>query len=248
MSPCEIFSVLSNRVRIQILGMLGSGEKNVTELARGLGLGQTHVSHNLRKLIKSKLVCMRREGQFRYYSLNVDTQSLMSLASALHPGAAVGVFQQDRLPFSFAVTDAEGRYLMAGGDVLSRLGLQESDLVGKSLFDIYRDDANVCGHMRRALAGEHLSWKAWAHGRVFDVRTLPMRGEHGMTGTVSFIFDVTPRDLAAKIFACLQPCVCKSGNESWNCCLRKEAEAIWMEYCPCGSSRVIRQCCMRDAG
>jgi len=103
--------------------------------------------------------------------------------------------------------------------------------------------------MRRALGGEELSWKAWAHGRVFDVRSAPLRDGHGeVTGSISFIFDVTPRDLTAKIFTYMQRCPCGSGKESWQCCHEAQAREIWGEYCPCGSSRVVRECCMRATG
>lgn len=249
MSPCEVFSGLSNRVRIDILGLLRQGEKNVTEIAQGLNLGQTHVSHNLRKLTSAKLVRMRREGQFRYYSLNIDTQRLLELASVMYSDGEAGIFRQDVLPFSFVVTDAQGVYVMAGGDVVRRLRIAEQDLVGKSLFDIYHDDPNVCAHMRKALSGEELSWKTWAHGRALDVRTVLLRDPQGtVTGTISFIFDVTPRDLTAKIFVYLRPCPCESGDDSWRCCFEKEAASIWTEFCPCGSSKVIRDCCMREAG
>lgn len=248
MSPCEVFSSLSNQVRIQILGILSGGERNVTEIARGLKLSQTHVSHNLRKLTGAKLVRMRREGQFRYYALNADTQTLMRLASVMHPVAVSGIFCQDRLPFSFVVTDAEGTYLMLGGDILRRYEMTEAECVGKSVFDLHSHDENICQHMRRALAGHELTWKAWTRAGVFDVRTIPLKCEQGnVTGTVSFIFDAAPRDLSAKIFVYLRPCPCESGKESWQCCLRDESMAIWEEFCPCGSSRVIRECCMRAA-
>ncbi|MFA6603252.1 MAG: metalloregulator ArsR/SmtB family transcription factor [Patescibacteria group bacterium] len=65
-----IFSALANPIRLDILHALYHGEKNVTELVRELRRDQSLVSHNLKRLVASKLIRSRKEGQFRYYSLH----------------------------------------------------------------------------------------------------------------------------------------------------------------------------------
>jgi len=68
----EPFSALANQVRLDLLVCLGDGEKNVSTLMKELGLGQTLVSHNLRKLVIVGFINDRKEGNFRYYSLNKE--------------------------------------------------------------------------------------------------------------------------------------------------------------------------------
>jgi len=68
----ELFRILANEVRLDILACLGGGEKNVSTIMKELGLGQTLVSHNLRKLVKVGFINARKEGNFRFYSLNKE--------------------------------------------------------------------------------------------------------------------------------------------------------------------------------
>src|SRR6188474_1641681 len=68
----RMFSALANKVRLDILVCLGGGEKNVSTLMKELGLGQTLVSHNLRKLVVVGFINDRKDGNFRYYSLNKE--------------------------------------------------------------------------------------------------------------------------------------------------------------------------------
>jgi len=65
-----MFGALANPIRLDILHALNDGEKNVTELVTELKRDQSLISHNLKRLTSSKLIVSRKEGQFRYYSLN----------------------------------------------------------------------------------------------------------------------------------------------------------------------------------
>lgn len=67
------FSTLANPTRLAIIEKLDESPMNVTELVDALGQEQSMVSHNLRPLVRCKLVHVRREGKHRIYSLNHDT-------------------------------------------------------------------------------------------------------------------------------------------------------------------------------
>ncbi|MDG6926533.1 MAG: helix-turn-helix transcriptional regulator [Nitrososphaerota archaeon] len=68
------FQAMSNSARMQILNLLReNGRMSVTQICSGLGMEQTHVSHNLRCLAFCGLVTASREGKSRIYSINGET-------------------------------------------------------------------------------------------------------------------------------------------------------------------------------
>ena len=67
------FSTLANPTRLAIIEKLDEGPMSVTELVDTLKQEQSMVSHNLRPLVRCKLVQVRREGKNRVYRLNKET-------------------------------------------------------------------------------------------------------------------------------------------------------------------------------
>lgn len=63
---CKAFA---SPVRIQLLDMLGKGERSVTELYRELGVTRTNLSQHLSVLRAAGVVETRREGKQTYCSL-----------------------------------------------------------------------------------------------------------------------------------------------------------------------------------
>ena len=66
----ELFKVLGDPTRMQILTALVSQELCVCDIADLLGMTQSAISHQLRLLRNSHLVKNRREGKSIYYSLD----------------------------------------------------------------------------------------------------------------------------------------------------------------------------------
>jgi DNA-binding transcriptional ArsR family regulator len=60
---------LSHEGRLQILCLLVDGEKNVTQLAEGLGTSPVNVSQQLMRLRAEGIVTTRREGKSVIYQL-----------------------------------------------------------------------------------------------------------------------------------------------------------------------------------
>lgn len=78
------FSTLANPTRLAIIEKLDVGPMNVSELVEALGQEQSMVSHNLRPLVRCKLVRVMREGKHRVYSLNHDTLDPILKSVELH--------------------------------------------------------------------------------------------------------------------------------------------------------------------
>ena len=65
-----IFKVLGDPTRLRIVVALDGGEMCVCDLAAYLGLSESAVSHQLRRMREHALVKPRREGQVLYYALD----------------------------------------------------------------------------------------------------------------------------------------------------------------------------------
>lgn len=64
-----IFKVLGDPTRLKIFEALSGGEMCVCDLAAYLGLSESAVSHQLRRMREHALVKPRRDGQVLYYAL-----------------------------------------------------------------------------------------------------------------------------------------------------------------------------------
>ncbi len=65
----EIFTLLANPYRVQILALLCKGERTVTELGEAIGARPSVVSQQLRILRLRDMVSAERRGPFHYYRL-----------------------------------------------------------------------------------------------------------------------------------------------------------------------------------
>ncbi|MCC3272516.1 metalloregulator ArsR/SmtB family transcription factor [Arthrobacter zhangbolii] len=65
----DVFAVIAEGTRREILGALRTGDKSVGTLVEELEVSQPTVSKHLKVLREAGLVTMRAEGQRRYYSL-----------------------------------------------------------------------------------------------------------------------------------------------------------------------------------
>lgn len=68
----NLLKALSNERRLTIVCALYSGEKNVGDLEKIIGLSQSALSQHLARLRRDGLVETRREAQTIYYSLKSD--------------------------------------------------------------------------------------------------------------------------------------------------------------------------------
>ncbi len=89
----DVFAVIAEGTRRDILVSLRSGDKAVGELVAELQASQPTISKHLKVLREAELVTMRAQGQKRYYALN--TAPLEGIAHWL---GAFDVAAADRAP------------------------------------------------------------------------------------------------------------------------------------------------------
>lgn len=68
----ELFNALSDPSRLRIISALMAGERNVGEIASGIELSESAVSHQLRGLRQMHLVRTRKAGRQVFYALDDD--------------------------------------------------------------------------------------------------------------------------------------------------------------------------------
>jgi ArsR family transcriptional regulator len=65
----KIFKAFSDQNRLKIINILSDGEKCACELLNYFKFTQPTLSHHMKVLIDCKLVTLRKEGIWNYYSL-----------------------------------------------------------------------------------------------------------------------------------------------------------------------------------
>ena len=68
----EFYKVFGDSTRIKVLYLLVNRELCVNDIAAGLEMSQSSISHQLRVLKQNRLVKFRRDGKTIYYSLADD--------------------------------------------------------------------------------------------------------------------------------------------------------------------------------
>ena len=96
------------------------------------------------------------------------------------------------MPVVLFVLDREGIFTHSEGEGLRALGLKPGEVVGRSVWDVYRNYPDILDHLRRAASGD--SHKATVHisGVAFETHYAPYRDADGQVmGVIGIATDVT---------------------------------------------------------
>ena len=101
------------------------------------------------------------------------------------------------IPVILWVTDKEGVVTLMEGQGLQAFGRQPGKLVGRSFFEIFKDNASVLENTRRTLGGETRTFVEEKGGFVFQGTALPIFDEHRkVTGLVGIAINITEQKRA----------------------------------------------------
>jgi diguanylate cyclase (GGDEF)-like protein/PAS domain S-box-containing protein len=96
----------------------------------------------------------------------------------------------------FAI-DKHGVFTLSEGKGLDALGLKPGQVVGQSVFDIYRDTPEVLQDIGRALTGEEFTNTVEVGELVFETHHSPLRDDSGsIAGLIGVSTDITERKRA----------------------------------------------------
>ncbi len=91
----------------------------------------------------------------------------------------------------FAINQ-NGVFTLSEGEGLKSLGLKPGEVVGQSVYELYRDVPEILEHVRRTLAGEASSSDVELRDRVFDTRYTPLTDDKGkVMGMIGVATDIT---------------------------------------------------------
>ena len=100
--------------------------------------------------------------------------------------------------------DKEGVFTLSEGAGLNALGLRPGEIVGQSIYDVYRDVPQILEDNRRALAGDTFVSIVEAGNLVFESHYSPIRDKDGeVIGMVGVSTDITERKQAEELFRTL---------------------------------------------
>lgn len=98
------------------------------------------------------------------------------------------------LPVVLWMLDAEGRFVLSEGKGLEAMGLKPGQVVGQSLFEVYREVHEVIEDTHRVLAGQAFACTRQIGEVAFELRYSPLRDEAGdVKGAIGVAIDVTER-------------------------------------------------------
>lgn len=90
----------------------------------------------------------------------------------------------------------QGVFTLAEGKGLDLLGMMPSEVVGRSVFDLYPDKPQMHEDARRALAGLAFTTTVDVAGYAFEIRYAPLHDHHGVVGAIGVATDMTDRKRA----------------------------------------------------
>lgn len=100
----------------------------------------------------------------------------------------------ENAPVILFALDTAGTYLLAEGTALGKVVGAGTSIVGASVWDVLPDDELLRRNLRRALAGDAVSYETQISGIDFEVHHSPLRDITGrVTGSVGVAVDVSER-------------------------------------------------------
>lgn len=98
------------------------------------------------------------------------------------------------LPMVFYILDRNGIFLMSEGLGLKKLGLAPGQVVGLSVFDVYKDSPDIITSIEEALTGKYVVSEISVNGFHVENHMVPQFDEEGvLTGLICAAIDIGKR-------------------------------------------------------
>ncbi len=109
------------------------------------------------------------------------------------------------VPVVLFATDHNGIFTLSEGHGLALLGLKPGQVVGSSVFEVYKNIPDIIEHIKRALSGEEIKSCIDVQGITFQAWYAPVKDINGnITGVIGIGADVSDRkkneELQAQLF------------------------------------------------
>jgi diguanylate cyclase (GGDEF)-like protein/PAS domain S-box-containing protein len=101
-------------------------------------------------------------------------------------------------PVVLWATDREGRFTLSEGRGLTSLNLRPGEVVGRTVYELYREYPQVLECHERALTGEQFTVTLDVGALVFESHYAPLRADGEIVGVFGVATDVTARKVAER--------------------------------------------------
>jgi diguanylate cyclase (GGDEF)-like protein/PAS domain S-box-containing protein len=136
-----------------------------------------------------------RDGEGRplkWIGVNKDVTEQHRIQNALKESEQKLRTLVTNVPVVLFAIDRHGTFTHSEGKGLESLGLEPGEVVGKSVWDLYRKYPDVLEHVRRALSGDAHTATVRLGGISFETRYAPYRdADGGVVGVIGVATDVT---------------------------------------------------------
>jgi ArsR family transcriptional regulator len=141
----DVFAVIAEGTRREILGSLREGDKSVGELVEELEVSQPTVSKHLKVLREAGLVSMRAQGQKRFYALQTDP--LQDIADWVAGFGLVSVNLPVEEPLAPAVSLVSASAAELDGDGETQIPPQLGRSLGHAANQAAKQAADLFAHL-----------------------------------------------------------------------------------------------------
>ncbi len=172
--------------------------KQVDELKEGLSVVKETIRHRLQNgnLIDVEVVShpIDFEGRKARVVMVTDMTDHKKAQTALRESEERLKTVVTSAPIALFAMDRNGLFTLAEGNALNGLQLGPGSVVGRSAFDIYRENPKMIQSLRQALAGENFVVLIEEGSAVFETHFSPVRNANGeVAEVIGIAMDVTER-------------------------------------------------------
>jgi len=97
-------------------------------------------------------------------------------------------------PVILFALDRSGVVTLSEGKGLDTFGVKSGELVGRSIFELYRDSPHLHASARRALAGESVTFVTEAKKQFFEIHLIPLIDKRGQVISITGVtYNITDR-------------------------------------------------------
>lgn len=182
-----------------------SFERLLYPLRRGSSEQVTFVTQNRRKdgslyPVEVRLHLSRREEPPLFVAIVMDISERRRAEYEIDESRRKLESVVTSAPVVLWAVDRDGVFTLSEGKGLAQLSLAPGEVVGRSVFDVYRDYPNVLAHVRRALAGESFTAEVNVAALWFEVHYAPARDPQAqLIGAMGVAVDITERRHAEQL-------------------------------------------------
>ncbi len=195
----SLTAVRTHRDFVRLLALRDEKSQLILELQQEIGQRQQAEkslqkrTHQIEEIVGSRTAELKEV--VKQLREEVKTRKTMALALKENQQRMRAVLNY--APLIIWAIDQEGIFTFAEGKALEKIGLQPGQLVGKSLFSLFKDDEQILKDAKKVLAGSLVSGPTQFRDLIYESRIEPLRDDGDtVIGAIGVAIDITTQQKA----------------------------------------------------